>query len=97
MRTCLNVVPHVVELPPVLLLVGPADVCRVEVLEVLVQHVPCLVRVHLGSLWIHQETLLDLFIVSVHIRDGVLEANEDTAGDADDEDQTEDDEGGNYN
>ena len=37
--------------------------------------------------------LLDLFILSVHIRDGVLEANEDAAGDADDEDETEDDEG----
>ena len=41
--------------------------------------------------------LLDLFILSVHIRDGVLEANEDAAGDADDEDETEDDEGRNNN
>ena len=40
--------------------------------------------------------LLDLFILS-HIRDGVLEADEDAAGDADDEDETEDDEGGNNN
>ena len=41
--------------------------------------------------------LLDLFILSVHIRDGVLEANEDAACDADDEDETEDDEGRNNN
>ena len=36
--------------------------------------------------------LLDLFILSVHIRHRVLEADEDAAGDADDEDETEDDE-----
>ena len=41
--------------------------------------------------------LLDLFVLSVHIRDGVLEANEDAAGDADDEDETEDDEGWDHN
>ena len=41
--------------------------------------------------------LLDLFILSVHIRDGVLEANEDAACDADDEDETEDDKGRNNN
>ena len=41
--------------------------------------------------------LLDLFILRVHIRDGVLETDEDAAGDADDEDETEDDEGGNNN
>ena len=49
------------------------------------------------KLQIRDINLLDLFVVSVHIRDGVLEANEDTACDADDEDQTEDDEGGHYN
>ena len=38
-----------------------------------------------------------MFILSVHVRDGVLEANEDTAGDADDEDEAEDDEGGHHN
>ena len=45
LRDRLNVVPHVVELPPVLLLVRPAHVCGV--LQVLVQQVPC--RIWLGK------------------------------------------------